>query len=66
MDRWNIVATLNYLPHDEEMKIVLAKSPSYDNEAGRKSGGRHGAAGRPDPRGLRQRRYLHGDVARAR
>ena len=34
MDRWNIVATLNYLPHDEEMKIVLAKSPSYDNEAG--------------------------------
>ena len=37
MDRWNIVATLNYLPHDEEMKIVLAKSPSYDNEAGRKA-----------------------------
>ncbi|HEX7200874.1 MAG TPA: cobaltochelatase subunit CobS [Dongiaceae bacterium] len=36
MDRWNIVATLNYLPHDDEMKIVLAKSPSYDNEAGRK------------------------------
>src|SRR5215470_5507656 len=25
MDRWNIVATLNYLPHDDEMKIVLAK-----------------------------------------
>jgi cobaltochelatase CobS len=25
MDRWNIVATLNYLPHDEETKIVLAK-----------------------------------------
>jgi cobaltochelatase CobS len=37
MDRWNIVATLNYLPHDEEMKIVLAKAPSYDNEAGRKA-----------------------------
>jgi cobaltochelatase CobS len=37
MDRWNIVATLNYLPHDDEMKIVLAKSPTYDNEAGRKS-----------------------------
>jgi cobaltochelatase CobS len=37
MDRWNIVATLNYLPHDEEMKIVLAKSASYDNEAGRKA-----------------------------
>jgi cobaltochelatase CobS len=37
MDRWNIVTTLNYLPHDDEMKIVLAKSSSYDNEAGRKT-----------------------------
>ena len=27
MDRWNIVATLNYLPHEEEVKIVLAKTP---------------------------------------
>jgi cobaltochelatase CobS len=25
MDRWNIVATLNYLPHDVEVEIVLAK-----------------------------------------
>ncbi|MGB8274862.1 MAG: cobaltochelatase subunit CobS [Alphaproteobacteria bacterium] len=37
MDRWNIVATLNYLPHDEEVKIVLAKAPSYDTEEGRKT-----------------------------
>src|SRR6266478_1942144 len=37
MDRWNIVTTLNYLPHDDELKIVLAKSPSYDTEAGRKT-----------------------------
>jgi len=37
MDRWNIVATLNYLPHEEEAKIVLAKVPSYDNDAGRKT-----------------------------
>jgi cobaltochelatase CobS len=36
MDRWNIVATLNYLPHDEEVDIVLAKSPTFDNEEGRK------------------------------
>jgi cobaltochelatase CobS len=34
MDRWNIVAMLNYLPHDEEVKIVIAKAPSYDTEAG--------------------------------
>ena len=25
MDRWNIVATLNYLPHDAEVDIVMAK-----------------------------------------
>ncbi|MGF1611530.1 MAG: cobaltochelatase subunit CobS [Kiloniellales bacterium] len=35
MDRWNIVATLNYLPHDEEMDIVLAKCPQFDNKEGR-------------------------------
>ncbi|HWA91949.1 MAG TPA: cobaltochelatase subunit CobS [Rhizomicrobium sp.] len=29
MDRWSIVATLNYLPHDNEVDIVLAKVPSY-------------------------------------
>jgi cobaltochelatase CobS len=35
MDRWNIVSTLNYLPHEEEMKIVLSKSPGYDTKEGR-------------------------------
>ena len=35
MDRWSIVCQLNYLPHDEEEKIVLAKSPAYDNAEGR-------------------------------
>ena len=29
MDRWSIVATLNYLPHDKEVDIVLAKAPHY-------------------------------------
>src|ERR1700734_2771141 len=37
MDRWNIVSTLNYLPHDQEMTIVLAKVPSFDTDAGRKT-----------------------------
>lgn len=32
MDRWNIVAQLNYLPHDKEMDIVLAKMPEMDKE----------------------------------
>jgi len=29
MDRWSIVTTLNYLEHDAEVEIVLAKSPAY-------------------------------------
>jgi cobaltochelatase CobS len=29
MDRWSIVATLNYLAHDSEVEIVLAKVPAY-------------------------------------
>jgi cobaltochelatase CobS len=32
MDRWSIVTTLNYLPHDEETSIILAKSPEYDTD----------------------------------
>lgn len=36
MDRWNIVATLNYLEHDAEVEIVLAKLPDYATEDGRK------------------------------
>ena len=35
MDRWSIVTTLNYLGHDEEAAIVLAKSPTYDNADGK-------------------------------
>jgi cobaltochelatase CobS len=36
MDRWNLVTTLNYLPHEAEEKIVLSKVPSYDTDEGRK------------------------------
>ena len=32
MDRWNIVTTLNYLAHDAEVGIVLAKVPDYDSD----------------------------------
>ena len=35
IDRWNIVATLNYLPADEELAIVLARVPGKNNERGR-------------------------------
>ncbi|MCT8971457.1 MULTISPECIES: cobaltochelatase subunit CobS [Microbaculum] len=35
MDRWSIVVTLNYLPHDDEVAIVLAKAKHYQNDEGR-------------------------------
>ncbi|MCP4382744.1 MAG: cobaltochelatase subunit CobS [Hyphomicrobiales bacterium] len=35
MDRWSIVTTLNYLPHDKEVDIVAAKAPSYRDPEGR-------------------------------
>jgi cobaltochelatase CobS len=37
MDRWSIVTTLNYLTHEAEEEIVLAKSPSYDTPEGKKT-----------------------------
>src|SRR3982750_3902181 len=35
MDRWSIVTTLNYLAHDEEVEIVLAKAHHYRTSEGR-------------------------------
>jgi cobaltochelatase CobS len=37
MDRWSIVTTLNYLPHDEEVKIILSKAKTYDTDEGRET-----------------------------
>ena len=37
MDRWSIVATLNYLPHDAEVNIVLAKVPVWNTDEGKKT-----------------------------
>ena len=37
MDRWNLVATLNYLSHDAETAIVLAKVPQMNTDKGRRT-----------------------------
>jgi cobaltochelatase CobS len=37
MDRWSLVATLNYLSVEAESQIVLSKNPHYNNDAGRKT-----------------------------
>ena len=37
MDRWSVVSTLNYLPHDDEARIVLSKAKAFNkSEAKRK------------------------------
>lgn len=37
MDRWNIVASLNYLPEAEEVNIILARVPAYKTDEGQKT-----------------------------
>ncbi len=35
MDRWNIVSTLNYLPFEKELEIILAKNKKMNNKEGK-------------------------------
>lgn len=37
LDRWSLVTTLNYLAHDAEVDIIVAKNPRLDNDEGRKT-----------------------------
>ena len=37
MDRWNIVSTLNYLPFEKELEIILAKNKSLNNKEGKET-----------------------------
>jgi cobaltochelatase CobS len=58
MDRWNIVATLNYLPHDTELDIVLAKSPAYDTSEGRDT-----LSAMVDVADLSRAGFINGDIS---
>jgi len=40
MDRWNITTILNYLPYDQEVAVVLAKSPHLQDSEGKETVGR--------------------------
>ena len=35
MDRWNIVSTLNYLPFEKELEIILAKNKGFNSKEGK-------------------------------
>ncbi|MFM9135243.1 MAG: AAA family ATPase [bacterium] len=37
IDRWDIVASLNYLPEEDERAIVIGKVPALDTDAGRRT-----------------------------
>ncbi len=58
MDRWNIVCTLNYLPAEDEVNIVLAKCPDLNNDAGRKQ-----VASMVQLAGLTRSGFINGDVS---
>ena len=61
MDRWSIVTTLNYLAHDEEVEIVLAKAHHYRTHGRPRHRQQDGAARRPHPQRVRQWRSVDGD-----
>ncbi len=54
MDRWSIVTTLNYLPHDNEVDIVAAKVKGFTKDKGRDTVVEDGARRRSYPRRLHQ------------
>ncbi len=58
MDRWDIVASLNYLPAPEEIAIVLARVPGKDTPAGRELVARMVAVAE-----LTRRGFAAGDVS---
>jgi cobaltochelatase CobS len=58
MDRWNIVATLNYLPEAEEIAIVQAKVPSFADTKGREL-----VAGMVALANLTRQSFMNGDIA---
>jgi len=58
MDRWSIVATLNYLEHDAEVEIVLARVPSYNTDSGR-----HTISAMVELADLTRSGFINGDIS---
>lgn len=58
MDRWSIVATLNYLEHDAEVDIVLAKVPVYNTDSGRQT-----ISAMVDLADLTRSGFINGDIS---
>ncbi len=58
MDRWNIVASLNYLPPEQEIDIVLARVPAYKTDEGRKT-----VSAMVRMAGLTRKGFISGDLS---
>ncbi|HET6466858.1 MAG TPA: cobaltochelatase subunit CobS [Geminicoccaceae bacterium] len=58
MDRWSIVTQLNYLAHDDECRIVLAKIPGWDTPQGRRQ-----IAGMVKLADLTRNGFIAGDIS---
>ena len=59
MDRWSIVTTLNYLPHEAETEIVLGKAKHYaETDQGRRTIGNMVAVAE-----LTRQGFINGDVS---
>ncbi len=59
MDRWSIVTTLNYLAHDVEGEIVLAKAPNY----GKTAEGKRIVAAMVRVADLTRNAFMNGDIS---
>jgi cobaltochelatase CobS len=59
MDRWSVVTTLNYLPHDVEAEIVLAKAPDY----ARTADGRRKIAAMVRVADMTRNAFMNGDIS---
>jgi cobaltochelatase CobS len=62
MDRWNIVATLNYLPEAQETDIVLAKVPLFKDERTHPKG-RETVRAMVALANLTRRSFMQGDIS---
>ncbi|HBP15792.1 MAG TPA: cobaltochelatase subunit CobS, partial [Gammaproteobacteria bacterium] len=59
MDRWNIVATLNYLPHEMEVDIVYGKAKAWQANAD----GRQTISSMVSVADLTRKGFINGDIS---
>jgi len=59
MDRWSVVTTLNYLPHEQEVDIVLGKAAEYQKDAA----GKRTISNMVSVADLTRKGFVNGDVS---